>query len=206
MQGISANRMTLLKLRKRLARARRGHKLLKHKLDELMHIYQEEIEKALEAYETLGSSLKEVYVLFLLGKGLLREETLYSFLSAPSLRVTADTGTEHLLNIKVPRVTARVDVSSPPYGLIGTNSDLNSCVQTLPETVKEMVEFAQLQKKLELIVAEIERTRRRVNALEYILFPQMEGQVRFIQMKLEEAERADATRLMRVKSTIRGDR
>jgi V/A-type H+-transporting ATPase subunit D len=202
---VSANRMTLLKLRKRLAMARRGHTLMKHKLDELMRIFQQEIKLVFELRQEVESRLREIYMRFVLGAGLLREEAIHGILSAPLAEAAVELSPGRLLNLKVPVVTAKVEMEEPPYGLLETTADLDECMQRLQQVIPQMLKLAAAQRRLELLVREIEVTRRRVNALEYVLIPQIEQQVRFIQMKLDETERADISRLMRIKSIIRGE-
>jgi V/A-type H+-transporting ATPase subunit D len=202
---VSANRMTLLKLRKRLAMARRGHTLMKHKLDELMRIFQQEIKLVFDLRQEVESRLREIYMRFVLGTGLLREEAIHGILSTPLAEVAVELSQGRLLNLKVPVIEARVEMEVPPFGLLETTADLDEYMQRLKQAIPQMLKLAAAQRRLELLVREIEVTRRRVNALEYVLIPQIEQQVRFIQMKLDETERADISRLMRIKSIIRGE-
>jgi V/A-type H+-transporting ATPase subunit D len=197
--------MTLLKLRKRLAMARRGHTLMKHKLDELMRIFQQEIKLVFDLRQEVESRLREIYMRFVLGTGLLREEAIHGILSTPLAEVAVELSQGRLLNLKVPVIEARVEMEVPPFGLLETTADLDECMQRLKQAIPQMLKLAAAQRRLELLVREIEVTRRRVNALEYVLIPQIEQQVRFIQMKLDETERADISRLMRIKSIIRGE-
>lgn len=205
LNNISPNRMTLLKLRKRLTMARRGHNLMKHKLDELIQIFQKEIRDVLQARKEVDDLLNHVYRQFLPGKGLLREEALYNILAAPLIKVTIEVEQSHLLNLKVPVLRESTEMSLPPYGLLETNCDMDESLRSLRRAIPMLLQLAQKQRQIELLIQEIETTRRRVNALEYILIPQIESQVRFIQNKLEEVERADTSRLMRIKSIIRGE-
>lgn len=205
LNNISPNRMTLLKLRKRLAMARRGHNLMKHKLDELIQIFQKEIRNVLRARKETDELLNQVYRQFLLGKGLLREEALYNILAAPLIKIAIEVEQSQLLNLKVPVLRESTEMSLPPYGFLVTNCDMDESVRSLRLAIPKLLQLAQQQRRIELLIREIETSRRRVNALEYILIPQIESQVRFIQNKLEEVERADASRLMRIKSIIRGE-
>ncbi len=205
LHNVSANRMTLLKLRKRLVMARRGHNLLKHKLDELIQIFQKEIRSVMQMREEVDDLLNRVYRQFLLGKGVLREEALYNILAAPLIHLDIERKQVHLLNLKAPVLRGSVEISSPPYGFLETNSDLDGSLQSFRQAIPLLLKLAENQRRIELVIQEIETTRRRVNALEYILIPQIESQVRFIQNKLEEVERADTSRLMRIKSIIRGE-
>jgi len=205
LNNVNANRMTLLKLRKRLAMARRGHNLMKHKLDELIQIFQKEIRTVMEIRKEADELLNQVYRQFLLGKGLLREEALYNILAAPLIHLEIEQEQTYLLNFKVPVLRESMEISLPPYGLLETNSDMDESLQSFRQAIPLLLKLAENQRRMELVIREIETTRRRVNALEYILIPQIESQVRFIQNKLEEVERADTSRLMRIKSIIRGE-
>lgn len=203
--NISANRMTLLKLKKRRTMARRGHSLMKQKLDELIHIFQQQHRAAVTLRQETDRRLHDVYRQFLFGKGTLREEALNSILAAPVINISIEEKQERLLNLLAPHFDCTIRLEAPPYGLLETNADLDESVRNLGAVIDSMLNLAALQRKIELLSREIETTRRRVNALEYILIPQIEAQVRFIKIKLDEVERADISRLMRIKSIIRGD-
>ena len=110
---------------------------------------------------------------------------------------------EHVLNLKMPAFDVTVEAETPPYGLLETTADLDSSVQRLQAALPLLFRLAQGQRRIELLHREIETTRRRVNALEYVLIPQIEEQAQLIQMKLDEMERANISRLMRIKSIIR---
>lgn len=203
--GVQANRMTLMKLRKRLAMAQRGHSLMKHKLDELMHAFRQEIDQLIELRREVEQRLETVYHRFVLGSGMLRSASVEALLSAPLIRSRVAIERQPLLNLKVPRIRTETEMESPPYGFMDSNADLDTSVQQLKDLLPELLRLAELQKRIELIIREITVTRRRVNALEYVLIPRIEEQVRFIQMKLDENERADVSRLMRIKAIIRGE-
>lgn len=205
LHNVSANRMTLLKLRKRLVMARRGHALMKHKLDELMRVFQKEIQKVKQLRKGTDEQLKEVYEQFLFGKGMLREEALYNILTSPLINIDVEEDQSHLLNLKVPVIREKIEMSTPPYGLLETNADMDKSLQRFRVAIQMLLRLAENQRRIDLLSHEIENTRRRVNALEYILIPQIESQVRFIQHKLEEVERANVSRLMRIKGIIRGE-
>ncbi len=204
--GITANRMTLMKLRKRLNMASRGHTLLKHKLDELMQIFQDEISNILDLRKKLDDKLEQVYSSFAFAKGLMLDEAYESVSVVPPVRTEINVSKENLLNIKTLVIKSQVNLDFPPYGLYGTNADLDDCVIQIKEIIPMMFNLAEMQKRIELLIHEIEITRRRVNALEHILIPQIGEQVRFIKIKLDELERADITRLMRIKSIIRAEK
>ena len=204
--GVSANRMTLLNLRKRLSVARRGHTLMKHKYDELMHIFQEEIKAAFQLRRETDIQVKTVYNHSTIAKSMMDKTAISNLSAMPIIGIQLNETRENVLNLKVPAISANVMMDSPPYDLNWTNSDLDTSVKELAEVIPRLFQLAAIQKKLQLIAQEIEVTRRRVNALEYVLIPQLEEQIRYIQMKLDEAERSNNSRLMRIKSIIRGEK
>ncbi|RMD96476.1 MAG: V-type ATP synthase subunit D [Calditrichaeota bacterium] len=201
--GVHANRMTLMLLRKRLAMARRGHVLMKHKLDELMQIFRNEMDRLIKLRQEVEDQLQNLYTAFVFGRGLLRGESIQTVFASPRIRVEVKTRTTPLLNLRVPELQTTVSMEQPPYGLAETSADLDDAVQQFRETLPRLLELAEKQRRLEMVIREIKITRRRVNALEYVLIPRLEEQVHYIKIKLDEVERADITRLMRIKSIIR---
>jgi V/A-type H+-transporting ATPase subunit D len=201
--GVSANRMTLTRTRKRLGMARRGHTLMKHKLEELMRLFQDEVDHVLRMREDVATGLQEVYTLFLLGQSRLRYDSAAGVRCFPLLHTHLTVSSEHVLNLTMPVFSATVEVEQPPYGLLDTTADLDGSVQRLQAVLPLLLRLAQGQRRIELLKKEIETTHRRVNALEYVLIPQLEEQAQRIQMKLDEMDRANISRLMRIKSIIR---
>jgi V/A-type H+-transporting ATPase subunit D len=110
---------------------------------------------------------------------------------------------ERILNLKIPKFSKKISGWSVSYGFLSTSGDLDLALLKIDQLVSRLLELAELEKTLELLSAEIEKTRRRVNALEYILIPSIEETIKFINLKLTEMERGDLTRLMRVKEIVR---
>jgi len=203
-KSVHANRMVLMKLRKRLGTAKRGHALLKHKLDELMRIYKTAREEYLQTQNSVNIQLRSVYNSYILGSGTLWHQYENTLLSSPLIRVTLNTKQERLLNLRIPEFNIIADFSSiPPYGLDETNFDIDTSVRKLKEFLHNLIHLAQFQQRIEMLESEMKITRRRVNSLEYMLIPQIEGQIKFIKMKLEEVERDNINRLMRIKDILR---
>jgi len=200
--NVHANRMVLMKLRKRLGTAKRGHTLLKHKLDELLRVYKTVNDQFLQMQKTVASVLDSVYSSFIVGSGMLRNQFDYTLLSAPLISTDLKEKSEHLLNLRIPSFEVNAKAEFPPYGFDETNSDLDHSITKLIEVIPLLVEQASLQRQIELLEHEMKVTRRRVNALEYLLIPQIQDQIRFIHMKLEEVERDSINRLMRIKDII----
>lgn len=199
---IPTTRMQLLGLKRRLSVARRGHKLLKDKQDELLHkilklIYhirdlRLEIEKELQtayAYFYFASSKQDVKV---------TEEALLSSMKKIEIEFT----TERVLNLRIPKFTKKIMGRMIGYGFLNTSGDMDIALMRMDKLLDRLIELAELEKSLELIAIEIEKTRRRVNALEFILIPSIEETIKFINLKLSEIERGDLLRLMRVKEII----
>jgi len=199
---VNANRMILMKITRRLAMAHRGHKLLKQKLDELINLQQSANKKFIDVKQAVNEALKQIYSLFILGGGLVRGDYLTVLLSSPVIKTELNKELEMMLNFRVPKFSIDCKLEKPPFSFLDTNSELDNVVRKINETIKHLLQLAQYQRQVEVLSKEIEITRRRVNALEYILIPSFENSVRFIQMRLDENERADINRLMRIKSVI----
>ncbi len=200
---VSATRMELLRLKKRLKLAQRGHKLLKDKQEELMRRFlelikdYEKLRKRVE--EALGGALRGFLVARAVMLPAYVEETLISSQSGTEL----DVSTAHIMNTAVPifKLEQKGDIYS--YGFAGTSADLDQAYEHLSDVLSPMVELAEKEKTIELLADEIEKTRRRVNALEYVLIPSLEEALSSIAMRLGEMERSNIARLMRIKEIIR---
>lgn len=204
--NVNPTRMELSKLKKRLTVARRGHKLLKDKRDELMKIFLEVVRKNKEMREKVEKLLTESYQSFLVARAVMSSEVLEVALMVPKQRVELDVDTVNLMSVHVPRFKyteiGSDDENIYPYGFASTSSDLDRSMQILASALPFMLELAESEKSAQLLAQEIEKTRRRVNALEYVLIPQLEETIKYITMKLEENERGNITRLMKVKDMM----
>jgi len=198
-------RMELKKLKARLKTAQRGHKLLKDKTDEMVRrfsVLAREIKK-LRA-ETEGDVVR-VLKQFSLARGLMPKKDIELLFSMPSVSVEPECGLGNFMNLEVPKIVLeeRKDASSPlPYSYVDVTSEADYAVELAGEVLDKLVRLAEQEKILRMLAAEIERSKRRVNALEYVLIPDLEETIRYISMKLEENERAGLTRLMKVKDMI----
>lgn len=198
-------RMELKKLKARLKTAQRGHKLLKDKTDEMVRrfsVLAREIKK-LRA-ETEGDVVR-VLKQFSLARGLMPKKDIELLFSMPSVSVEPECGLGNFMNLEVPKIVLeeRKDASSPlPYSYVDVTSEADYAVELAGEVLNKLVRLAEQEKILRMLAVEIERSKRRVNALEYVLIPDLEETIRYISMKLEENERAGLTRLMKVKDMI----
>lgn len=203
MLDVSPTRMELLKLKKKLVIARRGHKLLKDKLDELVRIVlailQEAVARRREMNEMLIAIRHEMSVAEYASVPKAARAALMA--SRGGGEVTVEK--EQVLNLRVPLFLMEEEAPPPVYGFLQTGAGLDDAVKRFYGLRKLILEVASMERKVAVLSAEIEGTRRRVNALEYILIPDIEETIRRITMKLEEQERNTKTQIMRVKDMVR---
>lgn len=201
--NVNPNRMELMKLRNRLAIARRGHKLLKDKLDALVQDFvrvvrenanlrreiEREIVKAFEAQNVASLMLSE------------EDKDLVTLVSQQ--RLLLEVHTRYLTGVKVPHFEVKVEGDPYSYGVIHTPAELDAAFRSFSRVLPLMIRLAEAEKTIELLAVEIEKTRRRVNALEYVLIPNLEETIKYIQLKLEELARSAITGIMRIKGSMR---
>lgn len=201
---IPPTRMQLLRLKKRGAIARRGHKLLKDKQDELMRRILELVGKIRDARLRIEQDLRSAFGFFYFASSKQSPKATDEALLATTKNIAIDYTTERVLNLKIPKFKQTISGGLIGYGFMTTSGDLDLALLKIDQLISKLLELAELEKALELLATEIEKTRRRVNALEYILIPSIEETIKFINLKLSEMERGDLTRLMRVKEIVRG--
>ncbi|MDN6193720.1 MAG: V-type ATP synthase subunit D [Alkalibacterium sp.] len=196
--------MELAILKKRLGVASRGHKLLKDKQDELMRQFIELIRKNNELRNQVEEKLEKAMQSFAMAKSLLHENYIEELMAVPTRSVSLNMGRRNIMSVRVPQMNFQYDdnvddATELSYGYLNSNGELDLTFEYLVEVMPDMLELAEIEKTCQLMADEIEKTRRRVNALEYMTIPQLEETIYFIQMKLDESERAAITRLMKVK-------
>jgi V/A-type H+-transporting ATPase subunit D len=196
------NRMELLKLRRRGAVARRGHKLLKDKLDELMKEFQSRIGANRRLRTEVERDLLAAYAQLAMARAEAGQSALATALMAGEPGPLLSVDERSLMSVSVPVFTLDELPEPGGYSLATTPTVLDAGLSRLAGVAPRLLELAEREKAIELLAAEIERTRRRVNALEYVLIPSIDETVRSITMKLDEAERSNLTRLMKVKDMI----
>jgi V/A-type H+-transporting ATPase subunit D len=201
--AINPTRMELLRLRKRLGLARRGHKLLKDKQDELMKRFMGLVHQIKDLRLSVEEELEQAWRRFLVARSMGGSRVVENAVSAPTRKTSVEVGRQQVMNLVVPVFSLKTEGKLASYGLAATPAELDTSLVAMEKVLGRMVELASKEKALELIGDEIERTRRRVNALEYILIPNLEETIRYISMKLSEMERGNLTRLMRVKEIVR---
>lgn len=198
--------MMLTTLKKKLATATRGHKLMKDKRDELMKGFLELARENKELRGRVEAALAEVYESFSVASAVMSHEVLEEALMFPKQGVELSVGGKNVMSVDVPvfdfKTTADDQTDIFPYGYAGTSGELDSAIRSMAEVFPIMLELAAKEKEAAMLAAELERTRRRVNALEYVKIPQLQMTIRYIVMKLDENERGNQTRLMKVKDMI----
>ena len=201
--AVSATRMELLKLRKRIVLARRGHKLLRDKQDELMRRFMSLIDEWHKLRKDVNTLLKEAFKNFVVATSLMEKDFLDELLSNTKEEIKIEYSTKRFLNLDVPQFEIVGLNKQFNYGLLNTNSNVDTSITQFYEVFTKLIRLAELESSIILLSDEIKSTRRRVNALEYILIPGLIETVKYITMKLSEFERSNLTRLMRVKELIR---
>ena len=199
---VNPNRMELLKLRRRRDVAHRGHKLLKDKLDELMKEFMARVGELRRLRVEVEDGLAAVYGLFAVARGEAGRADLTQALLAGDPAPLVSTTERNVMSVRVPELEVAEMPNPGGYSLSTTPVVLDEALAGLARVAPRLVDLAAREKAIELLAAEIEKTRRRVNALEHVLIPQLTETVRDIQMKLDEAERGNLTRLMKVKEMV----
>ena len=201
---VNATRMELLRLKKRLNVAKRGHKLLKQKQDELLRILQKTINELSTMRKELEERLSEALKQFFLARAY-QDKNIFegSFLMLDA-DIELSMTTEKVMNVSLPTYQKSFKGELVSYGFAMTSPTLDIALKNLMKVFERLIQMAQLEKRILLLSVEMDKTRRRVNALEYILIPEIQVSVREINMKLEEREREKNSRLMIIKDVIRG--
>ena len=203
---VNPTRMELTRQKKKLATATRGHKLLKDKRDELMRQFLELVRENKALREKVEKGLEAVNKNFVLARAASSDQVLNTALLAPKQEVYLDADTKNVMSVEIPVFTVSTrsadegDIYS--YGFAFTSGDLDDAVKSLQELLPDMLRLAEVEKSCQLMAAEIEKTRRRVNALEYVMIPDAQEKIRYITMKLDENERSTQIRLMKVKDMM----
>jgi len=195
--AVGSTRMELLKLKRRIAIARRGHRLLKDKQDAFDETLCIATDKEVE------EKIEQAQKSFFLARALMPEENLGEALNSSQMKTKINLLYTQLLNLRVPKVSVEFTGSPHTYGMVYTSAELDLALMRYHEVLPLMLELAALEKTVELLALEIEKTRRRVNALEYTLIPNLLETIKYITAKLTETERDNLTRLMKIKEIVR---
>ena len=204
--AVTPTRMVLNQTKARLKTAERGHKLLKDKRDELMRQFMDVVRRNRELRARVEDGLTEAFAAMTVAGAVMSPEMLEQSLLYPRQSVELQQSFRNVMSVNVPvySFTTRTadDADVFPYGFAQTSGELDIALAKLNEVFKDMLELAQVEKSMQLMAQEIERTRRRVNALEYVMIPEMQTNIKYITMKLSENENATKVRLMKVKDMV----
>jgi len=197
--NVNPNRMELLRLRRRIKLAERGHKLLKDKLEELMRRFLDLIRKLDKLQDGIREKLDKIFISFALARTKDSQEKMEEFIAEGDLNLHVDS--EKIFNLSIPKFKVKV-LEASDYDFFNTESEMDIGLKKMLEVLNDLMEIARLWKAIELLAIEIDVTRRRVNALEHILIPNLRETIRYISGRLEEMERSFQVQLMRVKEII----
>lgn len=203
---VNPTRMELTKQKNKLKTAIRGHKLLKDKRDELMRQFLDLVRENMVLRKKVEAGIQAANLNFVIAKAGMSEQILNAALMAPKQEVFLKANKKNVMSVDIPafeyqtRTADANDIYS--YGFAFTSSDLDGAVKSLADILPEMLELAEKEKACQLISVEIEKTRRRVNALEHVIIPEAQKNIKYITMKLDENERSTQIRLMKVKDMM----
>lgn len=199
---VNPTRVNLLSLKKDLKIAKKGHKLLKDKRDGLMQRFMEVIHKTYDLREKIDKELREAFVTYTRGASFITPKLLNSAFMLPNATIELDVTTQSVMSVPIPRFKMTQSGSVFSYGLMDTNGDIDKGVMKLQQIFPELIQLAELEKSVENLAEEIERTRRRTSALENNRIPNLEDTIRFINLRLEEQSRDAVVSAMRIKDMI----
>ena len=207
--AVTPTRMVLNQLKGRLKTARRGHKLLKDKRDELMRQFLDNVRLNKQLRAKVEQGLTEAFGSLSVASAIMSPEMLEQSLLYPRQSVELDMKFKNIMSVNVPVYEFHTRNEDPteiyPYGFAQTSGELDSALEALSQVFQDMLELAEVEKTMQLLAEDIEKTRRRVNALEYVMIPDFQQKIRYISMKLDENERGNITRLMKVKEMVLQD-
>ena len=205
-KAVTPTRMVLNQMKGRLRTATRGHKLLKDKRDEEMRQFMEIVRRNKALREKVERGLTEAFAAMSMASAVMSPEMLEQSLLYARRKVELGVSEKNIMSVNVPvyefKTTAAEQAGSLPYGFAQTSGELDDALTKLYEVFEDMLALAEVEKTMQLLAEDIEKTRRRVNALEYVMIPELQENIRYITMKLAENESATKVRLMKVKDMV----
>ena len=203
--NVNPTRMELRRLKNRLKTATRGHKLLKDKSDEMIRQFMLYVRENKRLREEVEGELQAALKSFMLARAVSSDAVIEEAVLMPSTHVGLTTSSKNVMNVDVPVFDiVEGEISDLyPYSFASVSSELDTSISSLTTLLPKLLKLAEVEKTCNMLADEIEKNRRRVNALEYVMIPQLEETIKYITMKLDEAERANTIRLMKVKSMIK---
>ncbi len=207
--NVNPTRQELTRLKTRLKTSIRGHKLLKDKRDELMKQFMDVVRENRALRAKVEEGLKQAHASFTVASAVMSSEAMEQALLYPKQSVELEMTFKNIMSVNVPEYHFKTKSDAGgeiyPYGFAATSGELDTAVDALSQVFQDMLRLAQIEKTSQLLAEEIEKTRRRVNALEYVKIPQMQEAIKYISMKLDENERSSTIRLMKVKDMLLKD-
>lgn len=204
--NVNPTRMELTNLKRKLVTARRGHKLLKDKRDELMRRFLDLVRENKKLRIEVEEGIKQANAAMSVARCVMSDKALDVALMLPTQEMSLEVGEKNVMSVMIPVFDVRFKTADEndiySYGFAETSGDLDTAVKALSDIMPKMIRLAEIEKSCRLMADEIEKTRRRVNALEHVMIPQYEETIKFISMKLDENERSTTTRLMKVKDMM----
>lgn len=198
--------MELTNLKRKLVTARRGHKLLKDKRDELMRRFLDLVRENKKLRIEVEEGIKQANAAMSVARCVMSDKALDVALMLPTQEMSLEVGEKNVMSVMIPVFDVRFKTADEndiySYGFAETSGDLDTAVKSLSDIMPKMIRLAEIEKSCRLMADEIEKTRRRVNALEHVMIPQYEETIKYISMKLDENERSTTTRLMKVKDMM----
>lgn len=201
--NVNPNRMELSRLKKRLVTAKRGHKLLKDKQDALIKAFLERAREAKTLREELENELMDCYKSFLLARAQTLPAMLEQALMISGTKCNLSVSNKNVMSVIVPEYEVEQEGSGLNYGLASSLGSLDVALESFTRLIPKLITLAAKEKAIKLMATEIEKTRRRVNALEHVMIPNFMETIKYITMKLDEQERSTLSRLMKIKEIVR---
>ena len=204
--NVNPTRMQLTKLKKQLTTAVRGHKMLKDKRDELMRQFLDLVRETRALRDEVEQKLNDCNSHFVNASAVMSKEALDASLMSPKQQINVEIGSKNVMSVEIPQFSSSTRTSDSgdifPYGFAYTSFELDDAIIALNSALPDLLKLAEMEKSCELMSAEIEKTRRRVNSLEHVMIPRYQDTIKYISMKLEENDRSSRTRLMKVKDML----
>ncbi|MCD6109513.1 V-type ATP synthase subunit D [bacterium] len=200
--NVNPTRMELLNLKKQIKTAQRGHKLLRDKQDGLMQKFMEIVRSARDLRKEVEEQLQTAFKNFVQASAMMYPEMLENALLYPSAKVSLDVETKNVMSVRIPNFKLNQEGNILNYGYLQTSGELDMALEAFQQVLPKLIQLAEIERQAERLAEETEKTRRRVNALEHMLLPNLKDTVKFISMKLSEAERSATTGVMRIKASL----
>jgi len=204
-EGISPTRMELLKLRRRIKLAEKGHKLLKEKRDALVSEFLDVVQRVHESRDSTNEKLAEAFKNLIMAQAVMGSDAVWQISQVTGQEIKIDVDTMNIMGVKVPMITTedvKRSMIDRGYGFADTSSKVDDAARNFEEAIGEVIKLAEVQQSVESLASEVIKTKRRVNALEYIVIPRLKATAIHIRMRLAEMERENFTRLKKIKAAI----